>query len=171
MEHEPAGTIAVVMRSVVLFTLLFAAVSAVAIQPKPSLSPADVHRPAIVVDGHNDVGSWILDYDFDLGMDGADPDKRNAQLYWIVPRLLPEPQGDEIRTHKDLDRLEAGSVDVQFFSVFAHPKDSDRPGGTHPRAHDMIDALLRQVERHPERLSLALPSDSEVSRPVRLRSP
>jgi|GEM_PF-3607446 len=109
MEHEPAGTIAVVMRSVVLFTLLFAAVSAVAIQPKPSLSPADVHQ--------------------------------------------------------------AGSVDVQFFSVFAHPKDSDRPGGTHQRAHDMIDALLRQVERDPERLPLALPSDSEVSRPVRLRSP
>ncbi len=156
MEHEAGGTIAVVTPSVVLFTLFFVAVSALATQPQPSLSPADVHRAAIVVDGHNDVGSWILDYDFDLAMDGADPDKRNAQLYWIIPKLLPEPRGDEIRTHTDLDRLEAGGVDAQFFSVFAHPKYAERPGGTHQRAHDMIDALLRQVERHPERLSLAL---------------
>ena len=43
-----------------------------------------LHREAIVVDGHNDVTTWMLDYGFDLGMDGADPAKRPAKLYWVL---------------------------------------------------------------------------------------
>ncbi len=44
-----------------------------------------IHESAIVIDGHNDVTSFILDYDYDydLGMDGADPNKRDATLFWI----------------------------------------------------------------------------------------
>ena len=40
-----------------------------------------IHREAIVVDGHNDVTTWILDFGYDLGMNGADPAKRRAELY------------------------------------------------------------------------------------------
>jgi hypothetical protein len=32
---------------------------------------AAIHRDALVVDGHNDVTSWIRDLGFDLAMDGA----------------------------------------------------------------------------------------------------
>ena len=40
---------------------------------------AQIHRDAIVIDGHNDVAIWILDFGFDLGMDGSEPDDR-----WIL---------------------------------------------------------------------------------------
>jgi hypothetical protein len=43
----------------------------------PDPRAAALHRDAIVIDGHNDVGIWILDSGFDLGMDGADPAKRS----------------------------------------------------------------------------------------------
>lgn len=117
---------------------------------------ARIHREALVFDGHNDVGTWILDAGFDLGMDGADPRKRNAELYWVLPRrLFPLPPGNRLRTHTDLDRLERGGVDAQFFSVFAHPRFAGEPGGTRRRALEMLAALERQAERHPDRMGLA----------------
>ena len=100
-----------------------------------------IHADAIVVDGHNDIGTWILDFEFDLGMDGADPEKRRAELYWVFDWLLPEPSGDDLRTHTDLERLRLGGVDAQFFSIFPHPRYEDEPGGSNGRAHAMIDAL------------------------------
>src|SRR5262247_4362911 len=72
---------------------------------------ARIHRDAIVIDGHNDVTSWILDYGFDLGMDGADKSKRSAPTYWVLGWLLSTPSGAELRTHTDLRRLRAGGVD------------------------------------------------------------
>ena len=40
-----------------------------------------LHQQAIVVDGHNDVTTFILDYGFDLGMDGSGHEKRDATVY------------------------------------------------------------------------------------------
>jgi membrane dipeptidase len=114
-----------------------------------------IHDAAIVIDGHNDVTTFILDYGYDLGMDGADPSKRDATLYWLPPArwLLPRPDGGNLRTDTDLRRLRAGGVDAQFFSIFADPnRYPDRPRA---RALAMIDALERQVERHPRDLALA----------------
>jgi membrane dipeptidase len=115
-----------------------------------------IHREAIVVDGHNDVTSWILDFGYDLGMNGADPAKRNAALQWVVGGLLPRPSGDQLRTHTDLERLRAGGIDAQFFSIFAHPRYAKVPGGTKARALQMIDALEEQIRRHSEDLELAI---------------
>jgi membrane dipeptidase len=100
---------------------------------------------AIVIDGHNDVGTWILDFGFDLGMDGSDPKKHNAVLYWVLGRLLPRPSGDKLRTHTDLNRLRRGGVNAQFFS-----------GGLSGRAHSMIEALYSQIESHSSNLELAV---------------
>ena len=118
-----------------------------------------IHREAIVVDGHNDVTTWILDFGYDLGMNGADPAKRRAELYWILGRLLPRPRGDQLRTHTDLERLKAGGVDAQFFSIFAHPRYAKAPGGTKGRAFEMIDALEEQIRRHSNDLELAISAD------------
>jgi len=126
---------------------------------------ARIHRDAIVVDGHNDVATWILDYGFDLGFDGSDPSKKNAELYWIVPWLLPTPSGDELRTHTDLRRLQAGGVDAQFFSIFPHPRFASKPGGTKQRALDMMAALNEQIRRHSNQLAMA-GSASDVRRIV-----
>jgi membrane dipeptidase len=116
---------------------------------------ARVHRDALVVDGHNDVTSWILDYGFDLGMDGADPRKTRAELYWVLGGLLPRPRGDSLRTHTDLRRLTAGGVDAQFFSIFPHTRYVSEPGGAHGRAVAMLEATCEQIRRHPDRLELA----------------
>jgi membrane dipeptidase len=115
-----------------------------------------IHREAIVVDGHNDVTTWILDFGYDLGMNGADPSKRRAELYWILGWLLPHPRGNQLHTHTDLDRLKAGGVDAQFFSISAHPRYAKTPGGTKGRAVRMIDALEEQIRRHSDDLELAI---------------
>ncbi len=106
-----------------LVSTLGAAVQAA--DPEPLQDQAErIHREAIVVDGHNDVTTFILDYGFDLGMDGADPGKRDATLYWVpvLRKLLPHPSGDKLRMDTDLRRLRSGGVDAQFFSIFAHPR-------------------------------------------------
>ncbi len=114
-----------------------------------------LHREALVIDGHNDVPSLVLDYGFDLGMDGADPDKRSALLYFVLGWLLPEPSPDELRTHTDLARFTTGGVDAQFFSIFPHAEYAETPGASRERANAMIDALLAQIRRHADRLELA----------------
>ena len=56
--------------------MLYAVAASILSLPMVSMAGADevpvaarVHREAIVVDGHNDVTTWILDSGFDLGMD------------------------------------------------------------------------------------------------------
>jgi membrane dipeptidase len=125
---------------------------------EPALSEADaerVHRESIVVDGHNDVTTWILDHGFDLGMDGGDPEKKDAERYWFLGWLLPKPSGAELRTHTDLRRLRAGGVDAQFFSIWAHPRFIDQPGGARGRALAMLDAFEAQLRTHAAEMELA----------------
>jgi membrane dipeptidase len=120
-----------------------------------------LHREAIVLDGHNDVTTWILDYGFDLAMDGSSPGRRDATAQWIpiLRDLLPRPQVDEIRTDTDLARLRAGGVDAQFFSIFVDsrfvPDGPAEAGRARERAFDMIEAMSEQIRRHPAELELA----------------
>jgi membrane dipeptidase len=134
---------------VVLVALLVARAAAA------DLTAERLHHDAIVIDGHNDVTSLVLDYGFDLGLDGAAPEKRSAAAYWVLGWLLPEPSGDEIRTQTDLRRLQQGGVDAQFFSIWAHSDYAKTPGASRARANAMIDALLEQLRRHADRLELA----------------
>jgi len=130
---------------------------------------AHLHREAIVADGHNDVTTFILDYGFDLGMDGAGAGKRDATLYWVpfFRALLPRPTAKDLRMDTDLRRLRAGGVDAQFFSIFVDsdyvPKQPAEAGRAKQRALDMIAALLEQVKRHPQELELAT-STADVRR-------
>jgi membrane dipeptidase len=128
-----------------------------------------VHRDAVVVDGHNDITSLILDYQFDLAMDGSDPDKRDATLYWIpaIRWLLPRLDATHLRTDTDVRRLRAGGIDAEFFSIFVDssyvPRAPSEAGRAKERALAMIGALLEQVRRHPDDLELAT-SAAEVRR-------
>ena len=123
--------------------------------PAPDARAERIHRDAIVVDGHNDVPTWILESGFDLGMDGADPSKRSVEPWMLVSRFLSPPAGAKLRTHTDLARLERGGVDAQFFSIFADPRGRD-PGEYRTRAIEMIEALLGQIAHHAPRLTLAV---------------
>jgi membrane dipeptidase len=126
-----------------------------------SADPASerLHRDAIVIDGHNDVPSLILDYGFDLGMDGTGPEKKSSLWSYLFPWLFAKPRGDELRTDTDLRRLGQGGVDAQFFSIFPHARYAKTPGASRDRANAMIDALLEQIRRHADRLELATSAD------------
>lgn len=94
-----------------------------------------LHQRAIVIDGHNDITSAILEDNFDLA----------------------KPKG---QTHTDLARLKAGGMTAEFFAIYVSRSYAEHPsaikGGAARRALDMIDITYQQIERHSESLRLAL---------------
>ncbi len=138
---------------------LLAPAAASAGEQTAAADAAAVHRDAIVIDGHNDVMSWILDFGFDLGLDGWEPDDRWGWAHLLAPWLPGRPAPERLRTHTDLARLATGGVDAQFFSIWPsaayYDPDDPRSGRSFARANEMIDALLGQIERHPDRLEMA----------------
>ncbi len=99
---------------------------------------ARVHKDAIIVDGHNDITSLILDTGFDL----------------------TKPTG---KTHTDLPRMKSGGITGEFFSLWVSRDYADKPtklgGGAARRTLDLIDVVYQQVERHPQDLLLATRAD------------
>lgn len=95
---------------------------------------ARVHKDAIIVDGHNDITTVILDTGFDL----------------------TKPTG---KTHTDLARMKSGGITGEFFSLWVDRAYADKPtplgGGPARRVLDLIDVVYQQVERHPQDLLLA----------------
>ena len=89
-----------------------------------------IHARSILVDGHNDITSYMTDAGYDLG-------EPSAGLF-----------------HTDLARLKQGSVSAQFFSIWIDPAKYATNGAT-GRALRMIDAVYRSVAAHPRDLVLA----------------
>ena len=114
-----------------------------------------IHREALVIDGHNDITSVILDSGFDLGDRGDYPD---GIIFDFKNPPRPRPN-QRFRTQTDLRRMQQGGVDAQFFSIYVNARfvnrKSSEGGGPARRALDMIDALRSQVARHPDALELA----------------
>ncbi|HYO63246.1 MAG TPA: dipeptidase [Pyrinomonadaceae bacterium] len=90
----------------------------------------EIHRKAVVVDGHNDITSAMVDEDYDLGTPSAG------------------------RFHTDIPRMKQGGVTGQFFSVYVDRKYATE-GGSARRALDMIDHVYRAAERHPGDITFA----------------
>lgn len=109
-----------------------AASSADTAQPDARLArrAARLHRSAILVDGHNDITSPMVDKDYDL----ATP---SAGTY-----------------HTDIRRMKQGGVTAEFFAIYI---DSDyvKTGGSARRALDMIDRVYAAAERHPNDIVMA----------------
>jgi len=89
-----------------------------------------IHRRAIVIDTHNDITTSMTNDDYDLG--GAPP----------VP----------YRT--SLARMKQGGMTAEFFSLYIKPWYVTH-GGAARRTLDMVDAVYRAVERHPNDLMFA----------------
>ncbi len=116
-----------------------------------------IHDESIVIDGHNDIPSFMLDLNFDLGMDGGAPGTRDATLYWVpsfewVVRNRPIT---ELRTDTDIRRLRLGGVDAVFFSIFPDASYAKTEGASRERSLAMIDVVLAQIANHSEALTLA----------------
>lgn len=87
-----------------------------------------IHNSAIVVDTHSDTPMRFVDENFDPGTDAG-------------------------RGHWDLKKVKAGSLGVEFFSIWVEPQKNK--GREIKRALDMIDSVYRVVEAHPDQLALA----------------
>jgi len=117
-----------------------------------------LHHDSIVIDGHNDVPTVILDFGFDLGMDGAEDSDRGYWTYFFAPWLPGRPTGEQLRTDTDIARMRSGGLDASFFSIWVPPRHYDpaRPDITRARALAQIEAVREQVRLHPEDLGLAV---------------
>jgi membrane dipeptidase len=100
--------------------------------------PAELHRDAIVVDGHNDL-PWRLRGLYDLDLDPVHLEQR-----WTDG-------------HTDIPRLREGGVDVQFWAAYVPVRFM---GSEAPRVtREQIDLIRRLVERYPDDLELALDTE------------
>lgn len=95
-----------------------------------------IQKRAIVIDGHNDVTSPMVDDDLDLGSD---------------TRGKFHKDGDPF--HTDISRLKAGGITGEFFAIYVSGL-TLKTGGAMRRAMDLIDATYREAERHPRDLSM-----------------
>ena len=89
-----------------------------------------IHRRAIVVDTHNDITTPMTNLDFDLSGTPPTPYRTN------------------------IERMKKGGLSAIFFSLYIKPWYVQH-GGAARRTLDMIDAVYRAVERHPNELTLA----------------
>jgi len=88
----------------------------------------EIHRRAIVVDGHIDLPTRVLEEGVDIG------------------KRLPDG-------HTDIPRFQEGGLDVPFLAIYVS-KDYAEKGGAR-RALEMMDALFRQLDRYSDRIELA----------------
>jgi membrane dipeptidase len=110
-----------------------------------------IHRRAIIVDGHNDIPTIMVDENYDLGTPSAG------------------------KYHTDLQRLKQSGLTGEFFSIYvdrqyATPewiaKNYIVEGGSARRALDLIDMTYRMVEKYPKDLMLAT-STADIRRAKR----
>jgi membrane dipeptidase len=138
--------------ALILFSFVTALAASARVTRETSASPAPtqqrdeklwrkalaIHKRAIVIDTHNDVTTPMTNDDYDLS--GAPP----------VP----------YRT--SIARMKQGGLTAEFFSLYVKPHYATKGGATR-RTLDMIDAVYRAVERHPNDLMLAT-SASDIRR-------
>jgi membrane dipeptidase len=108
--------------------------------PKIWAQALKIHKKAIIVDGHNDIPSPMVDDDFDLSTDSRG-------------KIHPT---DGTPYHSDLSRFKESGITGEFFSIYVGGS-TLRPDGTYNgatrRALDLIDATYRQVEKYPNQLN------------------
>ncbi|MEO6334636.1 MAG: dipeptidase [Pyrinomonadaceae bacterium] len=104
--------------------------------PKLWAQALKIHRKAIIVDGHNDIPSPMVDDDFDLATGSVGKFHNDGDPF-----------------HSDLARLKTSGITGEFFSIYV--------GGNRMETHDsmrrameMIDATYREAEKHPGQLSM-----------------
>jgi membrane dipeptidase len=101
-----------------------------------------IHQKSIVIDGHNDITSPMVDEDFDLITDTLGKFHRDGDPF-----------------HTDLNRFRKSGITGEFFSIYV--------SGTNKtpmrRAMDLIDATNREVEKHSN-LLMSCTSAAEIRR-------
>ncbi len=109
-----------------------------------------IHQKSVIVDGHNDVTSPMVDEDFDLSMNTVGKYHKDGDPF-----------------HTDIARLKASGITGEFFAIYVggnrmQTHDSMR------RAMDLIDATYREVEKHSGELTMCTTAD-EIRRAKKKR--
>ena len=78
-----------------------------------------IHRKAIIVDGHNDIPSPMVDEDFDLAMDSRGKFHKDGDPF-----------------HTDLSRFKESGITGEFFSIYVSGTDYQK-GGKMQRVMDL----------------------------------
>ncbi len=102
--------------------------------PKIWARALKLQKESIVIDGHNDITSPMVDEDFDLSTS-------SVGRYHLG--------GDPF--HTDIARMKAGGITGEFFAIYVSGS-TMKTGGAMRRAMDLIDATYREVERNPQSL-------------------
>ncbi len=113
--------------------------------PKIWAQAQKIHRKAIIIDGHNDIPSPMVDEDFDLGTNSVGKFHKDGDPF-----------------HTDLARFKQSGITGEFFSIYVSGS-SLKTGGAMRRAMDLIDATMREVEKHPNQLT-ACTTAAEIRR-------
>lgn len=104
--------------------------------PKLWARAVKLHRSSIVIDGHNDIPSPMVDEDFDLATNSVGKFHQDGDPF-----------------HTDLARFKASGITGEFFSIYVSGT-TLKTGGAMRRAMDLIDATYREAEKHPQQLSM-----------------
>lgn len=140
------------MKSLFLGTLIFAALSPQwCVAGKGGAKRGEVvlteealniHRGALVFDGHNDIPWKIREKD--------DPFFRRFDLARPQPTL-----------HTDIPRLRKGGVGAQFWSAYV-PAESAKDGTAIKKTLEQIDTIHRLIRSYPDTFELALTAEDVV---------
>jgi membrane dipeptidase len=103
----------------------------------------ELHRRALVVDGHNDL-PWEIR-------------TRGSSSFETLDIAKPQPE-----LHTDIPRLREGGVDVQFWSVWV-PVDLGYKGEALATTLEQIELVKLMIDRYPETFELAL-STADIDR-------
>jgi membrane dipeptidase len=104
------------------------------------VDPQELHRRAIVIDGHSDTTPYF-----------QDPE-------WRFDERHPRTETD-----MDIPRMREGGLDVQFWSIYMGKREGD--GRSIREALERIDAVREMVRRHSDRVALT-GSVAEIRRAV-----
>jgi len=108
-----------------------------------------IHQKAIIIDGHNDITSPMVDEDFDLASSSVGKFHKDGDPF-----------------HTDLARFKAGGITGEFFSIYVSGT-TLKTGGAMRRAMDLIDATYREAEKHPAALMMCTTA-AEIRRAKKL---
>jgi membrane dipeptidase len=130
-----------VAQVLVVIALILAGIAPAEERPVVVLSERakELHRSALLVDGHNDL-PWEV--------------RTKAGGSWEQADIAkPQP-----RFHTDIARLKAGNVGAQFWSVYV-PAETRLKGESAHQVLEQIDLVRRMVRRYPETFELADTAD------------
>lgn len=109
--------------------------------PEPVVTQAtmELHRAALVIDGHNDL-PWKIR-------------EKGQSSFDLLDISQPQPE-----LHTDIPRLRRGGVGAQFWSAWV-PPEMARTGGATRTTLEQIDLIHRMVRRYPETFEFAGTAD------------